>query len=335
MPNYREDVEKSKEFKQNYVDGFERVISARQQELAQKRAEYTKNIFKDGERFRADFKKMLGWPLVDCKNENLPSVKTTKLATEDGYTIYRMQFEILDGIEMTGLYFEQNTNEKKPLVLVQHGGLGTPEFVSGVYGSTDNYNDMLERVIKQGVHAFTPQLLLWDDGYNVPFNRVNIDARLKRVGGSVTSVELYGLTRILDYFESKENVKNFGMVGMSYGGFYTLFMSAIDTRIKSAVSCSFFNTRDSYPWCDWTWFNAAEKFDDAEVACLVYPRKLCIEIGENDEVFDAVSGKKSYEKLLNLCKEVGTDWLEFITFEGTHEFCKFDEPIEKLAKDLL
>lgn len=335
MPNYREDVEKSKEFKQNYVDGFERIILERQQKLAQKRAEYTKDIFKDGERFRADFKKMLGWPLVDCKNENLPSVKSTKLATEDGYTIYRMQFEILDGIEMTGLYFEQNTNEKKPLVLVQHGGLGTPELVSGVYGSTANYNDMLQRVVSLGVHAFAPQLLLWDDGYNVPFNRVNIDARLKRVGGSVTSVELYGLTRILDYFESKENVKNFGMVGMSYGGFYTLFMSAIDTRIKSAVSSSFFNTRDSYPWCDWTWFNAAEKFDDAEVACLVYPRKLCIEIGDNDEVFGVESGKKSYEKLLNLCKEVGTDWLEFITFEGTHEFCKFDEPLKKLANDLL
>ena len=59
MPNYREDVEKSKEFKQNYVDGFERIILERQQKLAQKRAEYTKDIFKDGERFRADFKKML------------------------------------------------------------------------------------------------------------------------------------------------------------------------------------------------------------------------------------------------------------------------------------
>ena len=124
------------------------------------------------------------------------------------------------------------------------------------------------------------------------------------------------------------------MVGMSYGGFYTLFLSALDTRIKSAVSSSFFNTRDSYPWSDWTWYNFAEKFDDAEVACLVYPRKLYIEIGENDEVFDVKGGKKSYEKLLNLCKEVGTEWLEFITFEGTHEFCKFDEPIEKLVADL-
>ena len=307
----------------------------RQQKSAQKRAEYTKDIFKDQERYREDFKRMLGWPLVDHKSDNAPLCKSTKLATEDGYSIYRMQFEILDGIEMTGLYFEQNTNEKKPLVLVQHGGLGTPELVSGVYGSTANYNDMLQRVVSLGVHAFAPQLLLWDTGYEVPFDRVNIDARLKRVGSSVTAVELYGLTRILDYFEDKDNVSTFGMVGMSYGGFYTFFMSAIDTRIKSVVSSSFFNTRDSYPWSDWTWFNAAEKFDDAEVACLVYPRKLCIEIGDNDEVFGVESGKKAYEKLVSLCREVGTEWLEFITFEGTHEFCKFDEPLKKLANDLL
>ena len=30
----------------------------------------------------------------------------------------------------------------------------------------------------------------------------------------------------------------------------------------------------------------------------------------------------------------GTDWVELIVFEGTHEFCKFDEPIEKLISDL-
>ena len=142
------------------------------------------------------------------------------------------------------------------------------------------------------------------------------------------------MQRILDYFETKENVSDFGMVGLSYGGFYTLFAAAVDTRIKSAISCAFFNTRDKYPWNDWTWFGAAEKFDDAEIAALVYPRKLCLQIGTKDELFDVEYGKKSYEKLLEMCESVGDGWVKLVAFDGKHEFCKDDDPIKELVEEI-
>ena len=332
---YREEILFTKQFKQGYVDGLNRLITSRQQDMADIRKEYTKNIMLDAEKYRDDLKKMLGWPLVDHHDDLLPNVSAEKLANEDGYTIYRMSFEILDGLEMSGLYFEMD-EKKRPLVFVQHGGLGTPEVISAFYnGDTSNYNSMLERVIAHGVHAFAPQLLLWNkEKYGVQFDRLDVDARLKRVGSSITAVELYGLMRILDYFESKDNISNFGMIGMSYGGFYTLFLSAIDQRIRSAISCSFFNSRDQVPWSDWTWFDFAGKFDDAEIACLVYPRKLCIEIGTNDPLFNVEYGVKSYERILEICKDVGTDWISFIEFEGVHEFCKDDKPIKVLVDEI-
>ena len=277
---------------------------------------------------------MLGWPLVGYSASGLPTVRSTLLSNERDCRVYRISFEIMDGLTMSGLYFEMHGDEKRPLILVQHGGKGTPELISGLYGDTTNYNDMLARVTSCGVHAFAPQLLLWDQKYDVPFDRVNLDARLKRLGGSITALELYGLSRILDYFETKENVLNFGMVGLSYGGFYTLYLAAIDTRIASAVSCSYFNTRDRYPWSDWTWQGAAEKFDDAEIACLVYPRRLCIELGESDTTFEIEPARASYAKLERLCAKVGGDWLSLVTFDGTHEFCKDDAPIEALVRHL-
>ena len=169
-------------------------------------------------------------------------------------------------------------------VLVQHGGKGSPELVSGVYdGDTANYNHMLERVIAQGVHAFAPQLLLWDkELYEINYDR-----------------------------------------------------QSIDERIKSAISCSFFNSRDNYPWLDWTWFGFADKFDDAEIACMVYPRKLCIQIGKNDALFDYKGGETSYERLKNLSKDKKENWLTFIEFDGGHEFCKEDESIKELVKHIL
>lgn len=47
---------------------------------------------------RDNFKKMLGWPLVGQETNVLPEVASEKLSEEEGYSIYRMQFEILDGL---------------------------------------------------------------------------------------------------------------------------------------------------------------------------------------------------------------------------------------------
>ncbi len=331
---YGEDIEKTKRFKEDYKNSIDELILKRQQEIEDDRIENAKNIFKNSEDFREEFKNLLGWPL----NENSPrmsaDVETEKLSEEEGYTLYRMQFTILEKIKLTGLFVKMNGDEKKPLVIVQHGGSGTPELISGIYGDTANYNDMLQRVIKHKVHAFAPQLLLWNESYEVPFDRVKIDAMLKRIGSSITALEIYSIMTILDYFEKQDYVSRFGMVGLSYGGFYTLFTAAIDKRIKSALSCSFFNKRDAVAFPDWSWFNCAEKFDDAEIACLCYPRKLYLRMGDKDELFSEKESVWSFERIKSYCKDVGTDWVDFEIFEGNHEFLKDDALIEKLIKDI-
>jgi len=331
---YREERENSRINKKQYRDGLMHLIAQRQKEAAEKRTEYARDIFAKPERYRNDLKKMLGWPLTETGDRALPSVTEEKLAEEDGYGAYRLQVSVLDGLVMTGLFFRADGEGQKPLVIVQHGGAGTPELISGVYGGTSNYNDMLHRVIRHGVHAFAPQLLLWHEDYGVPFNRQQMDTQLKMTGSSVAAVEIYGVQRILDYFQAQEYVSSFGMVGLSYGGFYTLFTAAADTRIRSAISCSFFNEREQYPKCDWTWLCSSETFGDAEVACLVYPRRLCIGFGSRDELFAAEPARREFARLRELCAPVGTDWLSGMEFDGKHEFLRDDAPIERLIADL-
>ena len=333
--NYNEEQVKSRIYKENYVSDIENLIAKRHKAAEAIRKEYAKDIFSNQEKYRSDFKAMLGWPLVDCKAEGIPTATSELLSEEDGYDIYRMQFEVMEDLHITGLFFKEKSTEKKPLVIVQHGGLGTPELISGFYGSTSNYNDMLHRVRQKGVHVFAPQLILWADKYEVDFNRDNIDARLKSVGSSIAALEIYSIMRILDYFEAKDYVSTLGMVGLSYGGFFTLYTAAIDTRIKSAISCSFFCNRDQKPERDWLWTNAAYKFNDAEVASLVYPRSIYIAMGNEDQLFDHKYSIESFERLKEMCQDVGTDWINFEVFDGNHEFIKHDEPIQKLADDLM
>lgn len=336
--SYKEGHDVTDKYKGQYLDGFEKIIKRREIELAEKRDTYCKDIFENQEQFRDDLKNMLGWPLTEEKCNNIPNVITEKLSEENGFTIYRMQFEILDNVYMTGLYFKTAT-EKRPLVIAQHGGVGSPERVAGFYGSTANYNDMIDRILQFDCNVFAPQVLVWDSGtyneYNVSYDRRAVDGRLKRVGSSVAAVEVYGITRIIDYFDEQDYIGNIGMIGLSYGGFYTLFTTAIDTRIKAAISCSFFNKRDEYAWADWTWNSSAEKFSDAEIACLIYPRKFCIEVGDKDETFNVSGALSEIKRLEDLCKDKKEEWLKFIVFDGRHEFCRDDEPIKNLIDELI
>ena len=336
--DYREKTDelKPKKYRDEYVEGFESIIANREKDGLKQRNELVNKIFEQPETMRQEFKDMLGWPLnskidFECQGES------ELLLEGDKYDIFRMRFEILKDLKLTGLFFKIKSDEPKPLVIVQHGGSGTPEIISGIYGYSANYNDLTERILQYGVHVFAPQLLLWNvDQYGSPYDRKEIDAKLKRVGSSVTAIEIFGIQRVLDYFEKQNYVKNFGMIGLSYGGFYTMFTAACDTRIKSAITCSQFNNREKYARSDWTWNNSAYTFSDAEIASLVYPRHLCIEVGEKDELFDCECAKSEYNRLLKLCETVGvgTDWLKFITFDGAHEFCKDDEPIKQLIENL-
>lgn len=335
----QEEKKVSLAYKEEYLSGLEKFIASREKECAAERKEYIKDIFNDTEKYRADFRKMLGYPLVGYEKTSLAKVKEEKLGENNGHSIVRMSFEILPELWMTGLLFKKNDNVKRPMVIVQHGGEGTPEHIAGFYGSTNNYNDMLPRVIKYDVNAFAPQLLLWSHPkYELTYERHRLDAALKRLGSSITAVEIFGIERIIDYFEQQPYVKNFGMVGLSYGGFYTLFTTAADTRILSAVSSCFFNNRENFRWTDWTWTDAAKKFFDPEVACLIYPRHITIEVGKNDPLITFEGASKEFERLQKLTDELSkdklSDWLRFEPFEGVHEFGKSNDKLERLINDL-
>lgn len=332
--NYRETFEATVPTREDYVAGFQRVIKKRQSEIEKERDKYVEKLFTDAEACREDFKKLLGWPLVDFESSEMPEPERELLSNEDGYDVYRMHFEVLEGFTVSGILLKLHGEGKRPMVICQHGGEGTPEVICGLLGDTENYNDMVQRVMARGTHIFAPQLLLWRNAFGVPYKRSEIDGQLKNVGGSITALEVFAITRIIDYFEKQDYVKNFGMVGLSYGGFYTLFTTAVEPRIKSAISSSFFNSREAISWPDWTWKDLLFKFNDAEIACLCYPRKLYIAVGAQDALFHVEHARKSFERIKELSASVGTDWVAFDDFEGVHEFVKTDGFIDALISDL-
>ncbi len=307
-------------YRVKYLKSLDRLIEQRKTDCEEQRDEFDKNILSNPEKYRKKYYDMLGWPLNE-QPQGILSVTEQKTYEDDKILIRRMQFELFDGFFFYGILLRHKTEKKLPLVISQHGGLGTPEICSSFFDS-ENYNNMSERVFDKGVNVFAPQLDLWKDNrFGPAARRDDFDMRLKQLGGSIAALEIYSIMRCIDYFEKADYCNGkFGMVGLSYGGFYTLYTAAADTRIKTALSCSHFNDRIKYGWMSKSFKNAASTFLDAEVAALVYPRRLAIEIGDNDELFECESATLEFERLK---KHFGDNSgkLRFDIFHGVHEFC--------------
>ena len=74
-------------------------------------------------------------------------------------------------------------------------------------------------------------------------------------------------------------------------------------------------------------------FEDAEVASLIFPRKLWIQVADNDELFHVSSAKKEFERLEKYYADMPAQ-LHLEVFHGVHEFSKSDAGIDFVVREL-
>ena len=247
--------------------------------------------------------------------------------------LFRVWIRALPEVEAYGLLFIPNSSGSFPLVISQHGGGGTPELCSNLFQPA-NYNDMSRRVLRRNCAVFAPQLPMWREDFGPPIERERMDRQLKQLGGSTAALNIHLIRRSLDALSIREDIdeSRIGMMGLSWGAFYTLVTTAIDTRIKVALSSCFFNNRYKYDLAPAVWFDAANLFLDAEIACLICPRPLYIEVGRRDDLFTVETARPEAERVSAMYKELGIDSrFRYHEHEGGHEFDKVDEGIEFLT----
>jgi dienelactone hydrolase len=111
------------------------------------------------------------------------------------------------------------------------------------------------------------------------------------LGLTVAGMWVWDLMRLLDYVQTRPECqgKAMGCIGLSGGGFQTLFLTALDERVACAVVSGFFyGVRDAhldFPNCDCNYIpHLWEYIDMGDVACLISPRPLLIESGTQDEL---------------------------------------------------
>lgn len=110
------------------------------------------------------------------------------------------------------------------------------------------------------------------------------------LGQSVTGMWVWDLMRLVDYIESSGHSGPIGCVGLSGGGLQSLWLAAMDERIRCAVvSGYFYGVKDALlrlsDNCACNYVpNLWKHVDMGDLGALVAPRPLLIESGTEDEL---------------------------------------------------
>jgi dienelactone hydrolase len=283
---------------------------------------------KSAARFRSAFSESIGYPPPG----ELPKADASFVKIgEDGIgTYFRVKIPVLPKVHAEGLYIVPRSlkvNEKAPLVISMHGGGGSPE-VALFHGGA-NYHEMVRGGVKRGYIVFAPQHLFSAEGFPKDV-RNRTDERLRLVGTSITAVEISKITRSLDVLLKRPEVDagRLGMVGLSYGGYYTLVTAALEPRIKVSVCSCYYGVQESryqrdelsIP-SDFRFTDRFTLFRDSEIAALVCPRALQIQAGSTDGIDHRDGGKPLAPKSAAFYSRLGlAERFEHVIFEGGHEF---------------
>ena len=146
-------------------------------------------------------------------------------------------------------------------------------------------------------------------------------------GFNQLALNIWDGMRALDYLATRPEVdmRRVGGVGCSFGGTMTTFLAAADRRIRAACISGYLSPTGgglaALGTCGSQTLPGLLRWGDrADVAGLICPRPLLIQIGRYDATFPSTGALREYARLRRIYTAAGrSDRLELDLFEGCHE----------------
>jgi dienelactone hydrolase len=171
-----------------------------------------------------------GWPPEwinsPPKFEDLGTIET-----QQGYRLHKLRYEIVPGFHSVAILYEpEKLQGKAPAILNVNGHVGPP-------GKAVEYKQ--KRCINFAKHGMFALNLEWFyfGELRAEGNEHWFGAHLDLVGANALGLFLLEMRRGLDYLYEHPGVdrNRIGVTGLSGGGWQTIFLSALDERVKVAV----------------------------------------------------------------------------------------------------
>ena len=256
-------------------------------------------------------------------------------AGEDNYcTLYRVWIEVVEGVHTYGIYMvPKNIKGKAPLIIAQHGGGGNPEAICGL-DTRISYHSFGYEAVKRGYIVWAPALAMLCPYANDPAipeaGRGLFDRQLQLLGSSIIGLEIHKIiesTRTLISEHPEIDVENIGMTGLSWGGFFTMYTTALCPFIKAAAPSAFFTDSedDLIKTLDvetkQNSIYSYKGFGHFQAIGLICPRPCMVQMGEKDELFGMEGAQKEAKRASLFYEKLGIgDRFEFYAHPGGHEY---------------
>ena len=264
----------------NRVERWEaEVLKAENQQLA----------FEDK---RGEFRRIIGCidDRVEAKGIQLLSTvdQPSLVASNHRFKTFRARWTVLDGVDAEG-YFLQPVGSVAARIIAIPDADWTPEQLCGL---TDDPFHYAADLAASGCEVLVPTLVSRDHQFssNPSINReTNLSHRefiyrqAFELGRHVIGYEVQKVLAAVDQFELRNRQHGdlpIGVCGVSEGGLISFYSAAVDARIDGALVSGYFNQRDSI-WQEPIYRNVwrlLESFGDAQIASMIAPRHLTIEV---------------------------------------------------------
>lgn len=267
----------------------------------------------------ATLAKRIGYPAPHIQARGL---RLEKIASDSIGTYYRAYTDLGDILEGYGLYIVPHGPPAgpHPLVIAQHGGGGSPELA--LFRGGSNYHDMIRGAVRQGYVVYAPLIAMYpyvdrDNGTEIqPEVRRDFDRELRERGTSLFGVETTMISESVTLLLKRPEIdkKKVAMIGLSYGGFYTLYQMALDKRIRAGVASCSFRDFDEAEWRDKPTEGRPFDMTPADLVKMISPRPIQIQCGLRDTNLPIDSARKAHEKVKD------TQGVDYQEFPGVHEW---------------
>ncbi len=289
------------------VEGVDRFLLGELAKSVERRADFWRPDVSSPDAYQASMQEnrdrlvqILGIRDSRVPFESLQLCETTsrsaRVATTDRYDVFAVRWPVVGDMHAEGLYVVPKSSERGDGnvfvgladVVVLPDADQSPEMLLGLVEGIPPESQYARRLAESGCRLLIPTLI--DRTIEARNGRAQVTSReflyrsAFQLGRHLIGYEVQKVQAAVDWFRAdrlqRGEDRPIGVWGWGEGGMLAYYAAAVDPRIDVAGVSGYFGPRESI-WeqpLDRNVFGLLERFGDAELAWLVAPRPLVIEV---------------------------------------------------------